>query len=60
MSPPAHHLPAAAALASSHPHRRFSLADARAVHNLALSPSRLGQNTAQALAIIDQAINQFG
>ncbi|GAA5834614.1 hypothetical protein JCM9279_007060 [Rhodotorula babjevae] len=60
MTRPAHHLPAAAALASEHPHRRFSLADALAVHRLAQRRHRLAQKTREALDIIDQAIAKFG
>ncbi|GAA5917716.1 hypothetical protein JCM8208_001887 [Rhodotorula glutinis] len=60
MTRPAHHLPAAAALASEHPHRRFSLQDALAVHRLAQQQTRLGDKTREALDIVDQAIAKFG
>ncbi|KPV76682.1 uncharacterized protein RHOBADRAFT_52656 [Rhodotorula graminis WP1] len=60
MTRPAHHLPAAAALASEHPHRRFSLQDALAVHRLAQQRTRLALKTREALDIIDRAIAKFG
>ncbi|GAA6052499.1 hypothetical protein JCM3770_003797 [Rhodotorula araucariae] len=55
-----HHPTVAAALAHAHPHRRFSLDDARAVYALAASHGRLAAKTRQALDIIHQAISTYG